>query len=180
MDSKDVLAPDEEKARYATHNNSHEDLGYRRFLSQLIEPLMSFINTDQLGLDFGCGPGPTISVMLSEKNINCENYDPYFCNQIELLANTYDFISCTEAIEHFYTPKKELDLINSILIKNGHVGFMTKIYNENIWPDFSDWYYIKDNTHVSLFQNQTFEFIAKTYNWRILEITDQVIIFKKL
>ena len=54
----------EEKERYDTHNNNPKDSRYRQFLSQLTTPLNLLIPNRSFGLDFGCGPGPTLSLML--------------------------------------------------------------------------------------------------------------------
>jgi len=35
-------------------------------------------NHDLHGLDYGCGPGPTLSVMLREKGFKMADYDPFF------------------------------------------------------------------------------------------------------
>ena len=58
------LSESEEKLRYDTHNNDPQDSRYRQFLSQLIEPLQELIPDQSIGLDFGSGPGPTLSLML--------------------------------------------------------------------------------------------------------------------
>ncbi|MGB2360319.1 MAG: methyltransferase, partial [Porticoccaceae bacterium] len=56
-----------EKAIYDQHQNSPDDLQYRRFLSRLTEPLLERLGPCSRGLDFGCGPGPTLSVMMAEQ-----------------------------------------------------------------------------------------------------------------
>jgi hypothetical protein len=60
------LSEDEEKSRYDTHNNDPKDVRYRQFLSQLSEPLLKKISDNSFGLDFGAGPGPTLSLMLED------------------------------------------------------------------------------------------------------------------
>ena len=52
---------------------------YREFLSRLEHPP----NVPKLpaaaeGLDFGSGPGPTLSVMLEEQGYRMSLYDPFF------------------------------------------------------------------------------------------------------
>lgn len=83
-------------------------MGYRRFLARLANPLVERIGAAPLsGLDFGSGLGPTLSVMLTELGYNMAIYDPYFAPNREALEQQYDFVTCTEAIEHFYLPAKE-------------------------------------------------------------------------
>jgi hypothetical protein len=57
-----------ERRHYDTHENSPDDPGYRAFLNRLAAPLLAQLPSGQplSGLDFGCGPGPTLSVMLRE------------------------------------------------------------------------------------------------------------------
>ena len=51
-------------------------------------------------LDFGCGPGPTISVMFEEMGIECSNYDPLFFPEKSLLEAEYDFVYKNENYYH--------------------------------------------------------------------------------
>jgi len=59
-----LLSAQAEKAEYDQHQNHPQDLGYRRFLSRLANPLLDGLAPQSQGLDFGSGPGPTLSVML--------------------------------------------------------------------------------------------------------------------
>jgi len=47
------------------------DPRYRRFLARLAEPLIAHLPKGARGLDFGCGPGPTLSLMLREAGFAC-------------------------------------------------------------------------------------------------------------
>jgi len=47
--------------------NSPDDPRYRAFLSRLFIPLNERIAPESCGLDFGSGPGPTLSVMFEEQ-----------------------------------------------------------------------------------------------------------------
>ena len=67
-----------EKARYLTHQNGIQFEGYVRFLYQAIEPVLGFIKKDMVGLDYGCGPAPTLSKLMSREGYECEDYDPFF------------------------------------------------------------------------------------------------------
>ena len=52
------------KVRALVHNNNPYDSEYRKFLSKIIEPLIDKIIPGAKGLDYGSGPGPTLSLML--------------------------------------------------------------------------------------------------------------------
>ena len=40
-------------------------------------PLIERIKLNSIGLDYGCGPGPALSLMLREKGYQMFNYDPF-------------------------------------------------------------------------------------------------------
>lgn len=50
-----------------------------------------------------------------------ECYDPFFFPSDSILSQKYDFVTCTEAIEHFFEPKKEWKLLLSLLKENGKI-----------------------------------------------------------
>jgi len=74
------LTEEEEKKRYEEHNNSPYDQRYRSFLAPVLDELMPLLgnNYDLHGLDYGCGPGPTLSTMFREKSFKMADYDPFF------------------------------------------------------------------------------------------------------
>src|SRR5690606_18059028 len=61
------LSPEEERGHYLNHENSPDDTAYRRFLARLEGPLSRRLSRPCTGLDFGCGPGPTLSAVLEER-----------------------------------------------------------------------------------------------------------------
>ncbi len=67
-----------EKERYLTHNNGIQHEGYVNFLNHAIEPALPLLKKDMHGLDFGCGPAPTLSLLIEQKGFTCDNYDPFF------------------------------------------------------------------------------------------------------
>jgi hypothetical protein len=80
-----------------------------------------------------------------------------------LLENTYDYIVCCEAAEHFYLPGKEFALLKRLLKLRGRLYCMTLLY----WPgiEFGSWYNIKDPTHVFIYQSATMEWIRCRYRF---------------
>ncbi len=79
MDPRGYLSEEQEKREYELHQNSPEDQGYRKFLSRLALPLLDRLELNQRrGLDYGCGPGPTLSVMLEEAGCSMSLFDPFF------------------------------------------------------------------------------------------------------
>lgn len=76
---------DTELKHYGTHENDPSDPGYRKFLSRLADPLCVRLPAGARGLDYGCGPGPTLSVMLEERGFSTAVYDPFFAPDITTL-----------------------------------------------------------------------------------------------
>jgi len=177
LDNKFRLSPSEEKYRYEQHNNNIHDENYRLFLSKLFKPLKDKLKIEAKGLDFGCGPGPALAEMFKEEGFRMDLYDPFFFNNSIVFNRAYDFITCTEAIEHFFEPIKEFKKIDALLIKKGFVGVMTNFLSDE--KDFSQWYYRKDPTHVAFYSPKTLEVIASMMNWTYEIPEKDVVIFKK-
>ncbi len=172
------LSPEKELQRYSFHQNSLSDEGYVKFLRQVIDPALKYINPNMCGLDFGCGPNPVLSKLLKSNNINCDFYDPYFFPDIPD-NRKYDFVFATECFEHFFNPSSELQLISSMLNKNGILAIMTEFYPEE--EKFADWYYIKDPTHVCFYNLEVLDYICKSYKYeRICTDSKRVAILRKL
>ena len=55
------------------------------------------------GLDFGCGPGPCLSVMLEEQGHSLQLYDLYYANNRLLVNTEYDFITATEWLSTYHS-----------------------------------------------------------------------------
>ena len=170
--------PMAEYLRYTTHNNDPHDIRYRNFLNRLKTPLVKKLKKASQGLDFGCGPGPTLSIMLEEEGFMMNIYDPFFASDPQVLQYRYDFITCTEAIEHFYYPQKEFYLLNNLLNVGGWLGIMTDIFYEDI--DFNSWYYPKDITHATFYSLHTINWIAENFGWKWESPRRNVILFQKM
>ena len=148
LDKRNYINGKEEYAHYLTHNNDIEDERYKLFLSKLMNPLIKELKENSTGLDYGCGPGPALAKMLEEIGHKIYVYDPFFFPIHENLSKKYDFICCTETIEHFHDPYKEFHNFNELIINKGVIGLMTNFYTDDNL--FEDWYYRKDPTHVAV------------------------------
>ncbi len=154
---------DQEKARYETHNNDVNDPRYQAFVSPIVSAVLRDFTPDRSGLDFGAGTGPVISKLLREKGFQIVQYDPFFHNHTALLEDRYDYIVCCEVIEHFHAPDKEFQLLRRLLKPQGRLYCMTCLYNPGM--ELRDWYYIKDPTHVFLYQPATLEWIRRNHGF---------------
>lgn len=178
LDPAERLNEQEELERYKLHQNNDQDQGYRAFLNQLAKPLIERLKPAMEGLDYGCGPGPTLSKMFEKKGFKMSVYDPYFFTDETSLKRTYDFITCTETAEHFYFPGKEFEKLNQLLRPGGWLGVLTQFVHEDRY--FDKWHYPKDPTHVSFYSLETMRWIAGQYDWKMIIPAENVTLFYKL
>lgn len=167
----------EEKKRYLKHENGIQHEGYVNHLNQAIKPALKYLKQGWRGLDYGCGPAPTLNLLVEREGYSCEYYDPIFYPEPPL--ETYDYIFATECFEHFFSPETELHKIDALLQPRGILVVMTQLWNNT--TNFKNWGYARDPTHVVFYHEQTFRFIATHYGFEILEIEiDRVVILRKM
>ena len=154
------LARAAERAFYLTHENRVDDPGYRAFLSRLADPLLKKLTPGMRGLDFGCGPGPALANMLLDAGMDMAVYDPAFWPDERWLAQSYDFITCTEVAEHLHAPRAVLERLWACLEPGGWLGIMTGLLDDA--PAFGTWHYRRDPTHVCFFSRRTFAVWAES------------------
>jgi hypothetical protein len=171
------LPAEDEKKRYDLHQNSPEDLNYRRFLSRVFIPMQRCLTPGSSGLDFGSGPEPTLSMMFEEAGHSMTLFD-YFYEQVPaVLEKQYDFITATEVVEHLHDPKKELERLWACLKQGGRLGIMTKLAVEQ--DAFEHWHYKNDLTHVCFFSRATFTWLALQWNADLTFADSDVVLFHK-
>jgi hypothetical protein len=156
------LSGGEEKACYDLHDNQPDDPGYRRFLDRLFTPLVQRLEPGARGLDFGCGPGPTLSKMFEAAGHTVALYDPYYAPDNSVLSETYDFITLSEVAEHLAQPGKELDNLWAGVAPGGWLGIMTKRVRDP--QAFKTWHYITDPTHIAFFSEATFHWLTRRWS----------------
>lgn len=171
------LSADDEKARYDLHNNRPDDPNYRAFLNRLFLPMQQQLNAPSCGLDFGSGPGPTLSLMFKEAGHQMAIYDKFYAPTLSTLDQLYDFITATEVVEHFHRPGFELERLWSLLNPGGLLGIMTQLIPEGL--PFADWYYLKDPTHVCFFSRSTCEWLAEHWQAELTFSGNSVMLFSK-
>lgn len=171
------LTADAEKAEYDKHENHAEDAGYRQFLSRFSGPLCERIPSSSVGLDFGCGPGPVLSLMLEEKGHAMSLYDVFYYPNEAALQQDYDFITATEVVEHLSNPVKVLDGLWAMLRPGGVLGVMTKRVIDT--QAFKTWHYKNDPTHIVFFHEHTLSFIAERWGCEMELVGSDVVFFNK-
>jgi len=171
------LSEKDERARYDTHNNNPEDERYRNFLTQLLNPLQERIHKNASGLDFGSGPGPTLSLILEEGGYSVDLYDKFYARNEVVFDNQYDFITASEVVEHLSQPLVELSRLMGLLKCDGVLAIMTQILTPQI--DFEQWYYKNDPSHIGFFSEKVLKFLAAKWQAELYVISERVVIFKK-
>lgn len=177
VNPEQFISTQQEKSIYDQHQNNPDDIGYRKFLNKLLIPLVNQLSKEAKGLDFGSGPGPTVSVMLAELGYGVENYDIFYANNPELLKRKYDFITCTEVIEHLHNPHQVLTMLTGLLKIGGYLGIMTKRVIDK--TSFATWHYKNDPTHVCFYSDKTFEYIAQYWGYELEKVNSDTIILSK-
>ena len=175
--SSQLLSAADEKSRYDLHQNSPDDVNYRRFLSRFFIPLAQRLTPGSCGLDFGCGPEPVLAGMFEEAGYPMTIFDYFYSNNPSALARQYDFITATEVVEHLHDPGKDLDRLWACLKPGGHLGIMTKFAVE--LGNFSQWYYKNDPTHVCFFSQPAFRWLAAQWNAELSFYDVDVVLFRK-
>lgn len=165
MHPADRLSADLEKARYDTHENDPSDPGYRAFLARLADPLGGRLVPGARGLDFGSGPGPTLSLMMTKQGFPMDNWDPFYAPDPSVLERSWDFVTCTETAEHFFEPAREFERLGRLLRPGGLLAIMTSWWTPD--QDLADWYYVRDPTHVAFYRQATLDWIARDRGWEV-------------
>jgi hypothetical protein len=171
------LSSQEEKAQYDLHQNSPHDQGYRQFLSRLFLPMQKRVAPRSRGLDFGSGPGPTLSVMFEEIGHPMAIYDHFYAQDLSVFERQYDFITATEVLEHIQDPERELNRLWELLKPDGNLGIMTKLAPSR--ESFPDWHYKNDPTHVCFYPRSTFEWLAARWDSNLTFLDHDVMMFYK-
>ena len=166
-----------ERREYELHENHPGDAGYRRFLSRLAIPLLERLPEGASGLDFGCGPGPALAMMLEEGGCRMRLYDSFFRPEQDALAGQYDFITATEVVEHLHRPGEELSRLWSLLRPGGLLGVMTKLVIDA--EAFSRWHYKNDPTHVAFFSADTWAWWAASQGGQVDQLAADALIIAK-
>jgi SAM-dependent methyltransferase len=152
------LSPAQEKSRYLEHENDPGDTGYRDFLRPVAEKVLGDFSPPARGLDFGCGTGSPLPEMLKKKGLDMDVFDPFFAPQQNVFEKKYDFITCTEVLEHLRNPLQEMKRLFSILAPGGNLYVKTELRTRE--RSFARWHYIRDPTHICFFSRDALRRLA--------------------
>jgi len=166
-----------EKQRYELHDNDPGNTGYRAFLARAVECLRPHLQKGARGLDYGCGPSPVLASLFDAEGFPTAFFDPIFHKNSSPLGETYDFVTCTEAAEHFHRPREEFARLDSLLRLEGWLAVMTKRIEDR--RAFRDWHYHRDPTHVCFYSIRTMNWLAQHHRWRCSVVSPDIVLFQK-
>ncbi|MDB4916022.1 MAG: type 12 methyltransferase [Gemmatimonadetes bacterium] len=151
--------PLDEVVRYLEHENHAASAGYVDFLRTLADPVCKAVPAGAHGLDFGCGPAPVLAALFCESGRPTDSYDPLFHANDVLLTATYDFVTCSEVVEHAHDPAALFGQLMSLVRVGGVLAVMTRMHGTHM--DFGTWWYRRDLTHVCFYSVETMQWIAR-------------------
>ncbi|MCK4875783.1 MAG: class I SAM-dependent methyltransferase [Sulfurimonas sp.] len=181
LDELSYIDEKSEKKHYDKHHNTFESFGYVKMFEELIDgfiiPQAQNIKT---ALDFGCGEGEVLPILLEKNRVICDRYDLFYFPKKVYENKKYDLITSTEVFEHLIDPLSILKELLSHVNKDGFLLLMSAFHPNNE-EEFLKWWYIRDITHIGFFNLKTFEYLAQELNLKIVKHNSKnTIIFKKL
>ena len=139
--------------------------------------MLERLSKPAFGLDFGCGKAQVLASLMEAQGHRMVNFDAFYYPDLSWQEYNYDFITCSEAIEHFHQPAREWLLWMERLKPAGWLGIMTKrVINVQ---RFAHWHYKNDPTHVSFFSENTFSWLANRYNMQLEFPQKDIVLLQK-
>lgn len=194
LDKNNFINEEQQKNRYLLHKNTLENSGYKSFLLNFLNPILSYI-TENKGIpndfsifDFGSGPNPCMLQLIKEKINNgilpkCTKYycyDKFFTPEKKLIH--CDLCLCLEVVEHFEDVKEGFKELYKCVKKNGFLAIGTSLIPPNFTEeDFKKWWYKEDLTHVSFYSLESLQTITSNIGFLFVkQLNNSCILFKKI
>ncbi len=171
------LTTAQEKKRYLLHNNDPRDKGYQNFLKPVCQQVMLHHKLPASGMDFGSGTGSPLPMMLQSQGFNVKVFDPLFSPDHKLLHKKYDFITCTEVVEHMRTPGQDILTMWNLIKLGGSLYIKTQFRLPEY--DFGQWAYMRDLTHVCFYSKKTMYWLATFLSANLLLPGSNITILSK-
>lgn len=160
------LTADEERARYALHDNSDSNRGYRKYLMGIahsVKELVPDMESRSI-LDYGAGEDAVLTKILDEQGMNVSAYDPNY-EELSSIEGTFDLLIACECVEHFRDPLEEFRRLDELLNPGGVCYIRTEMLESA--PYFAGWWYKNDLTHIVFYSEKTMMYIGKQFNWEL-------------
>ncbi|MCL1157516.1 class I SAM-dependent methyltransferase [Shewanella inventionis] len=174
---KSHLMPSLERQRYGRAQKSSK----QKQLSQFVLPLLVQIAQQQTGplkgLNFGRVLDEKSQLTIVEAGHQVNQYDPFFAADQSVLSQSYDFVCCYRVFEHFRHPIREWKLLNQLIKPNGWLAISTPLMTDKAL--FAKWHYKNNPTHVSFYQQATFEYLASNSDFELLFASKDLVLMQK-
>lgn len=167
---KSSLTSAEEKARYDLHIC---DENYWLYMNEVVKLIKPFLKGKEI-LDFGCGKLKAIEEILKAE-YELTSYDLYYYPHLE--TKKFDTIILIEVIEHIKDTKKLFNELKKMLNSHGRLVIMT-----NFLPsDYTNWWYLRDKTHINFYSLNFFNVLASIFNLKIIYTNNKnLIVLEKI
>lgn len=170
LDTTHFLSATEEKERYIRHNNTPGNTGYIAYLNNFIDSaVIPSVESGGEILDFGSGPVPVLSELLTARGFPTISFDPFFTDNTDWKNKSFDAIVAVEVFEHLHHPEIIIPRIRKILKTEGYLIIRTLLHDED-HKSFMKWWYREDGTHVSFYSRKTIEYICSRWNFILKQI----------
>ncbi len=147
------LSEDDERARYAHHDNLPSNEGYVKFLGQVADVVAEIGLAQPRVLDFGSGENAVLADILRRRGFDCATYDPLYDKGQSALGSRYDIVVVCEVIEHLRDLRGEMRTLEDCLGRGGCVVVRTQCYPSV--AEVASWWYARDATHLNFFAERT-------------------------
>ena len=114
---------------------------------------------------------------VQKKPIPTTTDDLYYANVPQRLQQQYDFITCTEVVEHLGQPREVFEQLVACLKPQGWLAIMTKRWLNR--ERFGTWFYLNDPTHISFFHLDTFHWLAEHFHLEIDYVAADVVMLRR-
>ncbi|MDD2448543.1 MAG: class I SAM-dependent methyltransferase [Sulfurimonas sp.] len=179
MDERFFVDETRERLHYDKHHNNFACHGYVEMFEALIDEFVPLGEIED-ALDFGCGEGEVLPILIERNGVRCDRYDLFYFPQKVYKDKSYDLIVSTEVIEHLESPLEVLQELSSHLKEGAYLLLMTRFHPQND-EKFLEWFYIRDVTHIGFFSLKTFEHLASKLSLEIVKHNSKnTILFKKV
>lgn len=152
----------QERERYALHDNTVLNTGYVRYLQEMVDILDERVPAQATVLDYGCGEHAVLTTLLCEQGYRCLPFDPLYVFPEAPVQEKlrFDAIILCEVIEHCRTIRETIEDLGRKITSRGTVFIRTQCY-PHPKVSIAEWWYAKDPTHILFFSYQALEVVAE-------------------
>jgi pseudouridine kinase len=134
LERAQCLPQDAERDRYTLHENTLENMGYRRYLESFLDAVLAFPAIVRAGVDvswklfdYGSGPEPALVSLMRARGFEARGWDPYFAPETERFSGGADLVTCLEVAEHFKEPIRDFALLAECARPGGFIAVGTHL-----------------------------------------------------